>query len=128
MQPQQLKSTMDYRPALLWLMGEIISGKTKMVVDEFGRRFADLIPQEYYDTNKSGNIKWIWTVHWSRQDLVNAGMMASEKFGIWTITDAGKQFLYEHPDGGGKKLFNIIYQSKKDKYGLGKKTTQVFSP
>jgi hypothetical protein len=93
------------------------------VIQEFGRRFADLIPSEHYEENASGNIKWEWAVRWSRQDLFDSGLMGSEGTGIWTITDQGRKWLDQYPDGDGQKLLELIYQQKKLMSGRKKLTT-----
>ncbi len=120
MPPNKLETTMDYRPALLWLMGELGSGKTAEVIQEFESRYADFIPDEHYETNNSGNTKWVWAVHWSRQDLYTAGLMGSGGIGVWTITEEGRKWLDVYPDGGKQKLLELIYQTKKIKYGKSK--------
>jgi hypothetical protein len=121
MRPNKLEKTNDYRPALLWLMGKIKSGTTNYVIEEFGNRFSDIIPPEHYEENNSGEIKWDWAVRWSRQDLYNSGLMGSGGRGIWTITDDGLTWLKKYPDGGGQRLLQLIYQTKKDKYGDNQK-------
>jgi len=95
---------MDYRPALLWLMGRLERATPSQALAEFERAFSDLIPPEHHEQNESGNIKWEWYVRWSRLDLVIVGLMGSGGRGIWTITPEGQQWLAEHPDGGGDQL------------------------
>jgi len=95
---------MDYRPALLWVMGRLERATPSQALAEFERALGDLIPSEHREQNESGNIKWEWYVRWARQNLVNAGLMESGGRGIWTITPEGQQWLAEHPDGGWDQL------------------------
>jgi hypothetical protein len=98
--PQKLETSTDYRPALLWLMGELERARTADAIAEFERRLGHLIPAEHRKENDSGNVKWEWYVRWSRQDLVNDGRMGSGGRGIWTITEAGRKWLRDHREGG----------------------------
>ncbi len=100
MKPSSLKTATDYRPALLWLMGELTQARTAEAIAEFERRLGDLIPSEHYELNSSGYIKWDSYVRWARQALVNVDLMGSGGRGIWTITSAGQVWLQEYPDGG----------------------------
>lgn len=110
--PQTLNSSTDYYPALLWLMGELEQAQTSEAIAEFERRMGELIPHEHRELNASGSIKWEHYVRWSRQALVNAGLMGSAGRGIWTITQAGKQWLQDHPDGSKAELMALIRQSR----------------
>jgi len=96
-------------------MGQLERTTTSAALAEFERALGDLIPPEHYKENKSGRIKWDWYVRWSRQDLVNAGLMGSGGHGIWTITPAGQQWLEKHPDGGGDELKAYLSSTKRDK-------------
>jgi len=102
--PQTLRTATDYRPALLWLMGQLERATISDVLEEFERVFGDLIPPEHFQENESGSIKWDNYVRWARQYLVNADLMGNDGRGTWTITPAGQQWLSEYPDGGGEKL------------------------
>jgi len=113
--PKTLTTATDYRPALLWLMGRLERAATSEALTEFERLLGDLIPPAHHGKTKSGKIKWDWYVRWSRQDLVNAGLMGSGGRGIWTITPQGQQWLAEHPDGGGDELKALIRSLTKDR-------------
>jgi hypothetical protein len=114
-EPKTLTTATDYRPALLWLMGQLERTTTSEALAEFERLLGDLIPPAHRGETKSGKIKWDEYVRWSRQDLVNAGLMGSGGRGIWTITSQGQQWLAEHPDGGGDELKALIKPVKKNK-------------
>lgn len=107
MPPSSLQTSTDYRPALLWLMNELGSGRAAEVIAEFDRRLGHLIPPAHRETNKSGFIKWEHYVRWSRQHLYDVGMMRSAGKGIWMITEAGREWLINHPDGGKKELIAL---------------------
>ena len=102
--PQTLRTATDYRPALLWLMGQLERATISDVLEEFERALGDLIPPEHFQENESGSIKWDNYVRWARQYLVNAGLMGNDGRGTWAITPAGQQWLSEYPDGGGENL------------------------
>ncbi len=107
MPPTTLQVSTDYRPALLWLMSELGSARSAEVIVEFERRLGNLIPPEHRQTNNSGSIKWEHYVRWARQHLYGSGLMGSGGRGIWTITEAGRDWLRDHPDGGKKELLAL---------------------
>lgn len=122
--PQTLKAATDYYPALLWLMGEMGQARTSDALAEFDRRLGDLIPPEHREANPSGNIKWEHYVRWGRQALVKAGLMGSGGWGIWTITEVGRQWLQEHQDGSGRELVALI-QKREPVAGLERQAIQL---
>ncbi|MFW6116512.1 MAG: winged helix-turn-helix domain-containing protein [bacterium] len=107
-----METSTDYRPALLWLMAKLEKARTADAVAEFGQRLGDLIPAEHQNLNKSGSVKWENYVRWARQALVAAGLMGSGGHGVWTITEAGRKWLRDHPDGAKHKLSELV-QGKK---------------
>lgn len=115
MGPRRLETSTDYRPALLWLMGELGQERTSDAVAEFERRLGGLIPAEHRELTKSGYVKWENYVRWARQALVDAGLMGSGGYGVWTITEAGQKWLQDHPDGGKRELVALIRASKAGK-------------
>ncbi len=114
MKPSSLQTATDYRPALLWLMGELTQARTAEVIAEFERRLGDLIPSEHYELNSSDQAKWDNYTRWARQALVNVNLMGSGGRGIWTITPAGQAWLREHPDGGKDALVALIRDKRKN--------------
>ena len=105
MPPTTLQTSTDYRPALLWLMGELGSARAAEVMNEFEQRFGHLISPEHQQLIRNGRtIKWQHYLRWARQHLTGAGLMSSGGYGIWTITKAGHDWLRTHPDGGKKAL------------------------
>lgn len=110
MKPQKLEVATDYRLALLWLMARLESARMRDVMAAFEEAFGDLIPAEHRETNKSGRIKWEHYVAWSRFDLVGAGLMGSGGRGVWTITQAGKDWLLGNPNADSADLAALIRQ------------------
>jgi hypothetical protein len=113
LQPTTLQTKSDYRPALLWLMGQIGSAPAASVLEAFKRRLGDLIPAEHEQEYHSGVPIWEKTVQWSRYDLVKAGLMGSGGYGVWTITEAGRKWLRDHPSGDKQALMRLIQQHKR---------------
>jgi len=113
--PTSLKLTTDYHIALLWLMGELGSGRAADVCAEFERRLGDIIPPEHYLDHNDHVKKWENTVHWSRLALVNVRLMGSGGHGVWTITDAGREWLQNHPDGAKDELLPLISRAQRQR-------------
>lgn len=99
-----LDTATDYYPALLWLMGELGEAKTADVMSQFEQQFGHLILSEHREANNSGDIRWKHYVRWGRQKLKDIHLMESGGYGIWRITETGRQFLYEHPDLADAKV------------------------
>ena len=112
MEPQSLEVFIDYCSALLWLMGELGQARTSEAIAEFDRRLGDLVLPQHRELTSTGKLKWAHDVAWSRQALVNAGLMGSGGRGVWTITEAGRDWLRDHPDGGKRELAALIRGSQ----------------
>ncbi|HTE84594.1 MAG TPA: winged helix-turn-helix domain-containing protein [Dehalococcoidia bacterium] len=83
-----------YEPILSVLSGSGGSGATRKLTDEVGRRLAaQLTPLDKQPT-KSGEIRWRNRAKWARNRMVKQGLLAaSSPYGIWVITDAGREWL-----------------------------------
>jgi len=110
MKPKRLDVATDYHLALLWLMARLESARVGEVMAAFEEAFGDLIPSEHRGTNKSERIKWQHYVAWSRFALVSAGLMGSGGRGVWTITQAGKEWLLENPNADSADLAAFLRQ------------------
>ena len=115
-----IQTTTDYRYPLLWLMGELLSASTRDVISEFEKRFDDLIPEQHYESTRTGKIIWKNSIQWARQYLVYAGIMGSGGHGVWTITDAGINWLLEHTEENISELDTVVEKAKREKYGQPK--------
>jgi len=106
--PTVLTTAFDYTQALLWLMSSLGQAPAAAVLREFDRRLGGLIPSAHRELNKSGRVKWQHYLRWSRQSLVHAGLMGNAGRGMWAITDAGRRWLEEHPEGGKQELSALL--------------------
>jgi len=88
-------NTTDFRPALLWVMGQIGEAHKQAVLTAFDQEFGPLIPESQRKVNeKDGKAFWRTNVSWSSADLVKAGLLhKSGVKGIWSITDAGRELV-----------------------------------
>lgn len=66
-------------------------GKTKEIYPLVTKEFPQLNETDLAETLSSGNSKWTNRIQWVRQSLVERGEMASEGWGIWAITEKGRQ-------------------------------------
>lgn len=94
----EIRTKDQYNLALLRLMAELARAPTSEALREFESRLGHLIPPDQCERNPQGYLKWDYRVRWARQDLVGAGLMGSGGRGIWTITEAGLQWLEENPN------------------------------
>lgn len=55
------------------------------------KAFPHLTEADLAQQLPSGGNKWKNRIHWTRQDLVDRGEMANPSWGVWAITDKGRQ-------------------------------------
>jgi hypothetical protein len=89
----------DYAVPLLRLLAELPDGQgtAKQMRRLFGERYGHLIPHAHRRRCSSGRIIWENNVYWGSWHLKRHGFLDSSFQGIWHITDAGRQWLTEHP-------------------------------
>jgi hypothetical protein len=92
-----IKTNADYEFALLHLLESLPrhEGRTQDVINLFGERYHDQIPRKHFSRDATGHIRWDWRVRWTRQALVERGLMDSPRHGIWHITPDGRRWLVE---------------------------------
>jgi len=64
-------------------------------------QFPDLTEAERAETVKSGGLRWINTIRWMRQRLVEDGCISKETYGVWAITDKGRTVAQAEAGAGG---------------------------
>ena len=94
----EIRTKAQYNLALLRLMAELGRVPISDALREFESRLGHLIPPDQRERNPQGYLKWDYRVRWALQDLARVGLMGSGGRGIWTITEAGRQWLEENPD------------------------------
>ena len=112
--PTELRTSASYRPALLWLMDQLGSAAASDVLKEFERRLGHIIPPSHRELASTSKVKWESHVYWSRHALVIAGLMGSGGHGVWTITEAGRAWLRDHPDGAKDALAVLVREAECD--------------
>jgi len=85
--------------ALLELGGE---AKPKDVYPLVTEKFPQLTDEDLEIRLKHGEQKWNNRIQWVRQRLIEAGDMCSPKWGIWGITEQGRQRINENATTGPK--------------------------
>ena len=90
----------DYHVPLLRLLTTLESdqGRTSEVVRLFGERYQDNIPADHYELLSDGMSRWEKNVQWARYQLAQRGLMDAPAYGVWHITEAGRQWLQDHPE------------------------------
>jgi len=90
----------DYHVPLLRLLSTLEGGQgqAREVLRLFGERYKDNIPDDHYELLSSGRPRWQNYVRWARQSLKDQGLMDAPAHGVWRITEAGRQWLQEHPE------------------------------
>ena len=88
----------DYEIPLLLVLSEFPNGQGSSadVLRRFWARFQAVVPPEYTERVRAkGNtdLKWENIVRWARNSLVKRGLMDAPAYGIWRITDAGREYL-----------------------------------
>ena len=90
----------DYCVSLLRLLSALEGGRgqTREVILLFGERYKDKVPADHYELLASGVPRWTNFVSLARQRLVDRGLMDAPARGVWRITEAGRQWLQDHPE------------------------------
>jgi len=114
-EPAVLYTLADYRQALLQLMDQIGSIAVDAAPTEFLRQLNAQIPDDHRHSNVRGIQKWETILRSAREQLAQAGLMNDYTSGAWAITEAGRRWLREHPDGGQELLHQILQQRLQEK-------------
>jgi hypothetical protein len=113
-EPAILQTLADYRHALLHLMDRIGSIAADAAPTEFLRQLGALIPEDHRHRNVRGIQKWETILRSARQQLAQAGLMNDYTSGAWAITEDGRRWLREHPDGGQELLHQMLQQRSRE--------------
>ena len=90
----------DYPVPLLRLLSTLEGGQGQAdeVIRLFGERYGDDVPAQRYKIRSNGKPGWTHRVRWAWRDLKNRGLMDAPARGVWRITEAGRQWLEDHPE------------------------------
>ena len=61
------------------------------VIDEVGRRLGDRFSEEDHEYLSSGGIRWRKRAQFVRLQLIEEGLLDGSTWGIWALTEAGRQ-------------------------------------
>lgn len=94
------RSEFNYELALLKLMDSLPDrqGLVEHILKLFEQRHRTDIPSDHFSRNASGYIRWEHRVQWTRQRLINLGLMDAPRRGVWRLTEGGHRWLRDHPD------------------------------
>ena len=90
----------DYTVPLLRLLADLPggAGTREEVLNQFLQRFRSEIPQDHFELVPSGGEeRWSKHLGWTNWDLKNLGLTDAPERGVWRITQAGRDWLSEHP-------------------------------
>ena len=112
----------DYNLALLKLMAELPDGTARKrdVVDLFLERYRERIPPEHF---KADGRDWRDNVGWSSFQLKQRGLMDGPQHGVWRISEAGRQWLKDHP--GATIILNLKKREFKSTLGASTANTRA---
>ena len=68
-------------------------GKTKEIYPLVTKKFHSITDEDLQITLASGGNKWTNSIQWTRQRLIYKGEMLTPGWGIWEITDKGRERL-----------------------------------
>lgn len=92
----------DFWVPLLEVLAEMPeqAGKVRDVIKAFEARNRERIhPRQWLSVGRGaqGQPRWAYKLRWSRQGLLEMGLMDTPAWGVWRITQAGLQWLRDHP-------------------------------
>ena len=90
----------DYDVPLLRLLSALEGGQGQAgeVTRLFGEHYKDNIPADHHELLSRGQCKWWDYVRSARNHLKDRGLLDAPASGIWRITEAGRQWLQNHPE------------------------------
>jgi len=77
-------------PLLEVLIGIGGQGKPKDIYPLITKRFPEITVKDLAETLKSGVNKWTNRIQWARAELVKKGEIDKSIYGVWSITDKGR--------------------------------------
>ena len=95
-----LKQRTDYDVPLLRLLADLPGGAgTRGEVErQFLQRFRSEMPKEHLELVPSGGQeRWAKHLGWTNYGLKKIGLTEAAERGVWRITQAGRDWLNEHP-------------------------------
>lgn len=102
MDEPMLMTQSEYGVVVLKVLASLPGGAApkSQVLQEFWRRYQHRISPEHLKPvpSKPNLPRWENMAAYERISLKNAGLLDMPDKGIWRITDAGRQWLEEHPD------------------------------
>lgn len=90
MLPSQKEIEVPLLKALVELGGE---ARTKAIYPLVTKKFPQIRDEDLAETLPSGGYRWTNRIQWVRQRLIEKGEMDSPAYGIWRITEKGRQRL-----------------------------------
>jgi hypothetical protein len=97
----QFRVQADYRLPLLRLLADMPGGGgTKQeVLERFWQQYESCIPAKDLEEVPSGGVKkWANKVAWCRSDLTDLGFVDRSTRNVWSINQAGRDWLAQNPD------------------------------
>jgi hypothetical protein len=98
----QFRVQADYRVPLLRLLANMPGGggTKREALERFWERYESYIPPADREEVPSGGgvIRWMNKVAWCRADLTDLGFVDRSTRNVWTITQAGRDWLAQNPD------------------------------
>jgi len=90
--PKQSDIDLPLLKALMELGGE---AKPKAIYPLVTDQFPQITDEDLSACLKHGEFQWINRIQWVRQSLIASGDMYSPRWGVWAITEQGRQRLAE---------------------------------
>lgn len=90
MLPKQKEVEVPLLEVLVGLRGQ---GKPKEIYPLVTKKFPQLREEDLLETIFSGGNKWTNRIQWVRQKLYEKGEIDSPSYGVWAITDKGRERL-----------------------------------
>jgi hypothetical protein len=117
-----LRTANDYFPALLVWIAQSEAIRAEEAAPAFERAHGHLIPTELLHRNSRGQQRWLPMLLSAREYLARLGLMNDYTSDVWALTETGRRWLRDHPDGGEEALQQLLQQRARSR-----RTTQTIS-
>lgn len=115
-----------YMPAILEALRELGSSATTREVYDWIAERLDIPSDELEGTTKGGQSKFENKVGWARFYLAKAGLVDSEKLGVWVLTEAGREVRLDHSQA--LALFREIHERYRPARGQARRRKSASRP
>ncbi|HCB03756.1 MAG TPA: hypothetical protein PLZ93_10605 [Nocardioides sp.] len=95
--PSKVTDQSVFRPHIVRILKQEGSLETEDMLLELEMAMEDDLRERDRQPTPTGEVRWHQSARKERKAMIDAGLMAGGKPGVWELTDAGRSIAYEKP-------------------------------